>query len=189
MKIVAFGHRKRVGKDTAAKFLVHFLRTQNRGISVQVAGFADKVKAVSYDLYRHFDLMPGGFYDQPENEYLRGVKLPRINKTPREIWIGVGNGLRASVYQNTWYDYLFSSASADVLLIKDMRFPDEADGILDRGGRIYRIDRPGTPEEDDGADDQLVGYTRWTAVIVNGGTLSDFMHKIETIAKELTFGN
>lgn len=186
MRIIAFGHRKRVGKDTAARFLVSHLRITQRGISVQVAGFADKLKDIAYDLYGHLGLMSRGFYEDPENEHLRKVKLPGINKTPVEIWIAIGNGLRDLVHDSTWYDYLLRvTKGVDVLVVKDMRFPVEANGILDRGGRVYRIDRPGIPEDADGADDQLITFNRWTGVITNASDLRAFHEKIVEVADDL----
>lgn len=186
MKIIAFGHRKRVGKDTAAKFLISHLRMTQRGICVQKAGFADKVKSLACELYGHHGLMPGDFYEQSENEHLRKVRLPGIGKTPVEIWIGVGNGLRANVHDATWYEYLLrATRGVDVLVIKDMRFPVEANGILERGGHVYRIDRPGIPEDADGADDQLVTFDRWTGVLTNDSDLRIFYEKVVEVADRL----
>jgi len=184
MKIVAFGHRKLVGKDTAAKFLVSHVSTTRKGLSIKVAGFADKLKSVCCDLYRWSGLMPGEFYEQPENAHLKGVKLPLIGMSPREIWIKFANSIR-DWRMDTWYQYLLSTVKCDLLVVKDMRFPNEADGILQRGGHVYRITRAAAPIEDDGADDQLIGYDRWTGTIENDGTLRDLHEKVVEVAERI----
>lgn len=185
MKIIAFGHRKRTGKDTAANFLVSHLRMTYPGINVQKRGFADKLKAVAHELYAHHGLKPGSYYEEPENAHLRYVKLPGIGMTPVEIWIALGNGVRDRVHEATWYEYLLNSSRVDVLVVKDMRFPREAEGILALGGHVYRIDRDVAPVDADGADDQLVNFDKWTGKISNNGTLQDFHREVVQIADRL----
>jgi hypothetical protein len=185
MLIVAFGHRKRVGKDKAAQFLISHLRIKHRGLSIIRAGFADKVKAVCYDLYKHRGLQSADFYEEPQNEHLREVILPSLNLTPRQVWINLANSIRASVSEATWFEYLLENTKADVLVVKDMRFPIEADGILAKGGKIYRIDRSEGSIDVDGADEALDDYDRWTGTITNDGTLHEFHNKIVQIAEGL----
>lgn len=176
MKILAFGHQKRTGKDTAAKFLTSYVRTNCKNSNIQHHGFADKLKAVCYDLYKWSGLEPGWYYDT--NPIAREVILPKIGLTPRQIWISVGQALREKVYENTWLEYLFHNAKCSTLIIRDMRFPTEADFILQNGGKIYKILRPSIPHTSDAADDPLLDYDKWTGVIVNDGTLNDFNNKL-----------
>ena len=185
MRVIAFGHRKRVGKDTCAKFLISHLRMTQKGISVQMAGFADKLKGIAHDLYGHCGLMPGWWYDEPERAHLREVILPTLGKTPRQVWIDLGKAIRDRVYEATWYEYLLRRAKADILVVSDMRFPVEANGILDAGGQVYRVDRPGVGLDRDGADDQLLDFANWTGVIDNGGTLAELHSKVIAIADAL----
>lgn len=184
MKFIAFGHRKRVGKDTAARFLISDLRIRMPGKKIVKVGFADKVKDVAFQIYSWAGLMPGEFYEDDRHMHLREVVLPKIGKTPRQLWIGVGNGIRqASSYDGTWLDYLLNTVQADVVVIKDMRFPTEADGIKAAGGVIYKIDRPSEPKVTDGADDPLEDYTGWTGLIKNDTTLNEFHRIITEISK------
>lgn len=186
MKIVAFGHRKRVGKDTAAKFLITYLKMTRKGINIQKRGFADKVKDIAYQLYSSYGLMSGDIYEDPACVALREIPLPLIRKSPRQIWIGVGNGLRSAVDDDTWLNYLFSSESGcDLLVIKDLRFPVEANGILDRGGFVFRIDRDSEPKVTDGADDPLENYDRWTGIIKNNSSLDNLHSEMVNIAERL----
>lgn len=182
MKIIAFGHRQGVGKDTAAKFFISYLRTQTK-LSIQKVGFADKLKSICYDLYKWSGLQPGEYYEDSVHAHLKNTILPLIGKSPRQIWIDLGNGIRERVYEPTWYDYVFRNQSAQVLVIKDMRFPIEAEGILANKGEVYRIDRPVALKVTDGADDPLENFDKWTGVINNDTTLYDFHKKIIELAK------
>src|SRR4051812_22321919 len=96
-KIIAFGHRKEVGKDTAAKYLITELKLRYPGINIQKHGFADKVKDVAQQIYSWADLKSGEYYERLGNHYLKEVILPKLGKTPRQVWIGVGNGVRNAV--------------------------------------------------------------------------------------------
>jgi len=175
MKILAFGHRQRVGKSSLTRFLISELRIRTKGINVVQAGFADKVKNVSHQLFGWAGLKPGPYYEDHYEE--KNSILPLLNKTPRQCWIGVGNGIRQAVdYDGTWGDYLFHNIKADLLIISDLRFIAEANDILKYGGFIYRIDRDSEPKVSDGADDPLSDYDKWTGIIHNNGNLND-LHK------------
>lgn len=183
MKIIAFGHRKRVGKDTSARFLISDLRLRMHGKKIVKAGFADKVKDVAHQIYGWAGLREGDFYEDDRNAHLREVVLPLIGKTPRQLWIGVGNGVRAATgYDGTWLDYLLNATVADVLVLKDLRFPAEADGVLAKGGWVYKIVKPDEPEVTDGADEPLANYDRWTGVIDNDSCLKSLHEKIMAIS-------
>lgn len=175
MRIIAFGHRQDVGKSTAARFLIGELRIRNPNIRVVQANFSDKVKTVAYDLYAWSGLQPGHYYE--DNYHLKNITLPLIGKSPRELWIGVGNSIR-TIYDPTWSDYLFKTVHADVLVIGDMRFPTEANAVVATGGCIYRIDRDSAKKITDSADDPLADYTGWTGIIPNNTTLGDFHKEI-----------
>lgn len=188
MHIVAFGHRQRCGKDTAALLLANYFKFKsNPTLKVEVVGFADKVKEIAHELYGWCGLQQGYFYERPENACLRERPLAGLNLTPRAIWIGIGIGLRASVDPHVWTDYLFNATDhhCDLLIVKDMRFPQEANAILSRGGGLYKIERASVPKIDDGADDPLEGFEHWTQIIHNDGSLEEFKSKIETIGETL----
>jgi hypothetical protein len=167
MLILAFGHEKGVGKDTAARFAMTHLRSNNRVRRVEIRGFADKLKDVCHQMYSWAGLMPGDSYEEPGNRHLKEVALPLLNKSPRQIWISVGNGVRDWVFDGTWLEWLLINARADFLLVKDMRFPTEADRIRALGGTVVKIVRPDVPHTSDGADDPLLTYARWDHTITN----------------------
>lgn len=177
-KIVAFGHRKRVGKDTAAKFLDTHLRCH--GMRSVKLSFASKLKEVSYLMYHWAGLQPGIFYEDDKNAHLREVVLEKIGKTPRQIWIEVGNKMR-EVYADTWIDNaLLGSGSAELVIITDLRFENEAKKIHSLGGKIFKIIRPGVPVSDDASDSALDGFTRWDAILHNDGDMKAFHELVKS---------
>lgn len=182
---IAFGHRKRVGKDTAARFLRSEIRIKRHGSDIQTHGFADKLKDICYQLYSWAGLQPGDHYEEPEHNHEKDVVLPLIGKSPRQIWIDVGNGIRERVYRDTWLDYLLHNIKCDICIIKDMRFPNEAEKILEKGGFVYKIERDSIVQDIDGADDPLEGFMMWSGVLKNNGTLQELNGTICKLSENL----
>jgi len=183
VKLVAFGHEKRVGKDTAARFLCSHLRIAGKYRNVKVCGFADKLKDVCYQLYSWAGLKTREYYEDHQLE--KDIVLPAIGKSPRQIWIELGTTVGRSIYEHTWIDYLFNHINAEVIIIQDMRFPNEADRIKALGGLVIKIVRPSIPHTSDIADDPLLNYEGWSQIIMNDSDLGSFNKKIISIAELL----
>jgi hypothetical protein len=186
MKIIAFGHRKRVGKDTAARFINTDFRMKHKSANVQKRGLADKLKAQCHELYSWAGLKTMEYYDDHPEE--KEIVLPLLGKTPRQIWIDYGTLVARAVYRYTWVDYLFKSSSPDLLIISDLRFPEEAERSQDLGGQVYRIDNPRIPHTSDLADDPLKDWNGWNGVIVNDGTMETFHSRVIEIASSYLYG-
>ena len=183
MKILSFGHRKNVGKSTATRFLVQEIRLAQPGSNILLAGFADKVKDISYQLYSWAGLQPKYYYDKNYSE--KEIILPKIGKTPREIWIHIGNSIRSDGYDWTWAEYLFNQSKVDYLFIDDLRFSVEAEYIKDRGGHVIKIDRPDQPKVSDGADEPLEDYLKWDGIILNNKGIKEFHTSVMALLPEL----
>lgn len=173
MLIVAFGHEKEVGKDTAATFCITELRLNFPRLRIQKRGFADKLKQQCYELYSWDGIKTADYYE--DHRELRDIPLPIVGKTPREIWIEHGMNVR-KIYAHTWIDFLLYDAQkhCDLLFIKDLRFPDEGKVVNERGGRVYKIERPSIPHTSDEADDALIGWDGFHSTLLNDGSLNQF---------------
>src|SRR5437667_12260545 len=101
MKIISFGHRKNVGKDTLGRFLLTELKLRTKNLNIVKAGFADSLKNVAHDLYYWADLQDRLYYDQ--NPVQKDIILPKLGITPREIYIELGNKVR-EIYSDTWIE-------------------------------------------------------------------------------------
>lgn len=181
MKIVAIGHQKGVGKDTAAGFLNTILRIAAPHLIVKHISFAAKLKDIAFQLYSWAGLKRGIYY---ETHYLeKEVPLPQLNGlTPRDIWIAVGNKMR-EIYPSTWIDYALNGVKADIIIISDLRFKNEAIAVKKVDGTLFKVARDNVPKGNDPAEIDLLGWTDWDKIIVNNGTLDELNTIVETLAQ------
>lgn len=182
MLYIGFGHRKRVGKTTSANFLSTSLRCDCPGKQIEVVSFADKLKDVSYQLFSWAGLQRPIYYEN-HPEY-REQKLTELGLSPREIWIEVGNKLR-EVYPEVWLKYALLGKEADVIIVPDVRYPNEAGAILKSGGKVFKIIRDAAPVSDDVTDCALSDFKDWTGTIFNNGTLEDLNSDMENLSEQI----
>ena len=177
-KIIAFGHQKEVGKSSAAKFLDTHIRTTRPDLKVKNASFAGKLKDVAFQLFRYAGLQRGIYYEThyKEKEYI----LLGINKTPRQIWIEVGNSMR-DVSPEVWLNNAINCTECDIIIISDLRFWNEAEYIRRHNGINVKIERPGMKTGTDDAETSLLDYEKWDYLIMNGGTLDNLNSNVSDI--------
>ena len=182
MKIVGLAYKKGVGKNTTAKFMTTVLRCENPGLKIKEISFAGKLKDICYQLYSWAGLKRGIYYESHREE--KEVVLPLIGKSPRQIWIEVGNKLR-KVDPDIWINFALKGVKADIIIITDVRFRNEAQAIRDNRGRLLRIDRPDMPLGTDPAEVDLDSWTDWDCIINNTGTLQELNAQAEMLARGL----
>lgn len=162
---------------------------KERKVTAKKVSFAWKLKQICFELYEWAGLHEPEFYDTPEGEKLREVKLERLRSedrpeglSPRDIWIYMGtNAVREHVYQKTWLNYVLQTDfDVKVVIIPDVRFPNEANGIKDNGGILIKVVRPGySPDERSvpdhlNPDKALLTYNDWDYVLGASGDIRDF---------------
>lgn len=182
MQIIALAYKKGVGKDTMGKFLMTSLRCQAPGLKIKCVGFADKLKDTCYQLYGWSGLQRGIYYETHRKEKEEILSL--IGKSPREIWIGVGNKLR-EFCPVTWLTYALKGEVADILIITDCGFWNEALAIRKAGGWLCKINRDGLEQGTDGREVELDTWTDWNYIIENNGSFKDLNTIAEKIADRL----
>ncbi len=167
MIILGIGHYSRTGKDTFANALVDILHEMNPELRIGRRSFASKLKEVTHDLYAWAGLQGEAYYNNPKHEHERDVKLPALGLTPVEVWVQFGTpAVREQVYDGTWIDYLLKTDhKLDVMIIPDVRFPNEIQAIRDVGGYLTKIVRDGYGPKMTVADLALLYYTKWDNVI------------------------
>lgn len=190
MKIIGLGHYSRVGKDTFADALVKSVREFDPSFRVGKIPFARKLKQIAHDLYAWDGMREPEFYDTKEGEPFRDIPLPTIGKTPVEIWVALGTpGVREAVYDATWIDYVLKTDHGlDVLVIPDVRFPNECEAIRAVGGTLIKIVRPGYGPRKTVADRALVGWDGWDYVFGFTGRLLDLCQRASQVARWVTGG-
>lgn len=157
------------GKDTAAQALSKH--------GWQRIAFADKLKEIAYDInpdFGHIDLqelVDDGGWDYAKSFSpiaLRGEHP--IREFLQRLGVAVRDHLGADTWVNAALDGLDQNGK---YVITDVRFPNEARAIRARGGRIFRIQRPGVSAANGHASETLLESIYYDKVINNDGSMSD----------------
>lgn len=182
--IIGFGHRSGVGKDTSAKFLDTQLRCKVPGVAIKKTSFAAKLKDITYQLYGWAGVKRGIYYEN--NREARKEIIPALGMTVVDLWVVVGEKLREA-YPKTWLDHTLKSDNiSKVIIIADLRHPNEFDAIKERNGKVYRVDNPRIPKrEGKSIDDLLQGETRWDKIIDNSSSMENLISQINPLANQL----
>jgi len=178
MIVIGLGHYSRTGKDTVANYFLECLSEYKASMRAIKRSLAWKLKQQCYELYAWAGVMPPEHYETKEGEKDRYVKLPALGMTAVELWVAFGTkAIRNNVHDRTWLDYLLKTDhQCDVLLIPDIRFPNEADAIKEMGGLAIKVVRPGYGPRKTVADRALLGYDGWDYVIGAEGTMDSLRH-------------
>ena len=181
MILFAFGHRRYVGKDTAARFLINHIRLEHN-LHVKKISFATRLKDICFDMFQTYGLKSGNYYENHPEQ--KDVVIPKLSKSARDTWIKVGNDLR-EVHSDIWIDLAFEELSEQVNIITDLRYWNEAKAIKRKGGTLIRIDRVEVTKHTDVADTALDFFEDWDYIIQNNDSLSDFYKAVTTIVDEV----
>lgn len=178
MQIVGFSGYARSGKDTAAEALssLGFVRLS----------FADKLRDFLYEFNPIIDVeyeIGGG----------AGIRLRKIidsygwdgykdtiyyNEIRRNLQVLGTECGRKIVNDNIWVDALLDDLDDGKYVIADVRFPNEADGIRDRGGRIYRVLRDGVDAFNDHPSEVALDNYEFDGFIANDSSVAHFKDSV-----------
>ena len=186
--IIGIAGKAQAGKDTTARMLQILL--SNPGISWSVydnsdicfvydhfvVHYADLLKQVSQDLLN----MP---FDDFNKQEVKQRHLDWINMTVREFLQKLGAAVRKEIDPDFWVKALFNTYN-DLVIVADVRFPNEAEAVKERGGILIRINRPGAGAGNHISETALDDYDGWDYVIENTGTLEDLFNKVKEIRKD-----
>jgi len=154
--IIGFTGQPGAGKSTAAEILY----LQNLHLQFRFISFAEPV----YDILPKV-FIPGFFIGDVSScthEYRDQVKksLPdKYGNTPRELLRAIGEFGRREIHADVWVDIAMAKIKpSGNYIFDDVRFPNEAHAILDCGGKIYEIVKPGLKPSGHFSDNSLSGY-------------------------------
>ncbi|WDS51778.1 deoxynucleoside monophosphate kinase [Streptomyces phage Triumph] len=181
--IIGLSGYARSGKNEAAEALVQYGWRQ--------AAFADKLREFLYALD---PLIPGHYgagnlrlrrlVDATGWDYAK-VTYPEVRALLQRAGTEAG---RKVLGENVWVDALFREfADAPALVLTDVRFPNEARAVADRGGVMIRVERPGVgPAKDKWGriHESEVALDEWTFdhTLVNDGSVRDLHLKLYGVA-------
>lgn len=170
-RLIGFGHRARVGKDTAVE-----------GLGWHRLALADSVRKLLYDM----DPMVFGNLRLSSLVDDVGWENAKDAREVRRLLQQLGNGARQHLGVYVWLDPLIvrisglRDAGVDVA-VADVRYPNECEAIQEMGGLMVRIDRPSVPLLDHPSECALDEWTGWDAVITNDGSVTDLVDAIRVV--------
>ena len=175
MKIIGIAGHMRSGKDTAGNYIV-----DNYGFTK--LNFADELKQhvyllnpVVYKEHRLQELVNEYGWDYAKEHFPEIRRLLQVYGT--EI-------VRDNFGENVWVDLLFRKAEKykiEKLVIADVRFPNELESVLERGGILIKVKSAANKSHDTHASEQDLPNEKFNIIIENNGSLSDFYTKLDAI--------
>lgn len=158
------------GKNTVAELLTD----SNGGPFVQIA-FADP-------LYECVSTITGLSVDRIKDREVKETVIPWLGKSPRQLLQTLGTEWgRGTVHPEIWIRIAMERAGQHQtfsgVVVTDVRFDNEAQAIVDAGGEVWRVARPGwrcladdaaTHPSEAGVSDHLIAR-----IIDNSGSLDD----------------
>lgn len=176
MKLLGFSGYARAGKDTAVLSLAP--------LGYQRVAFADPMREF---LYRLNPAVGVEFPNQPlrlqkiiDEVGWDGYKAHPMGGEIRELMQRLGTECgRELMGENIWVNTALDNLNFDgYYAVADCRFPNEAQAIKERNGKVIRIIRPGVGPANSHASETSLDDWRFDAVIDNDGTVADLRTKL-----------
>jgi hypothetical protein len=188
--IIGIGGKAQAGKDTTAMMLQTLIPFPNVTWDMYwnsdivftydhfVVHYADLLKEVSQDMLN----MP---FDNFNSQEVKQSKIEWLDMTVREFLQKFGTAVRKEIDPDFWVKALFNVYNDANIIVADVRFPNEAEAVKERGGILIRINRPGAGAGNHISETALDNYDGWDYVIENTGTLEDLYNKVKEIVIDL----
>lgn len=170
------------GKDALGRFLV-----DDHGY-VRYS-FADVLRECLYALNPVVDLMGGGFIRVRQIVDAIGWDRAKTeNDEIRRLLQALGTEVGRNILgENLWVDAVFRKIEANgdkLVVITDVRFPNEAHAVKDHGGYVVRIQRPGVTAINDHPSETSLDDWDFDYRVSNEGEL----HHLRRAASKLAEG-
>jgi len=179
------------GKDTVAAIIQELQPEMNW----EVKKFAGKLKTIASMLS---NTPIEKFEDQ---EFKKLDMAPEWGMTYREFLQRLGTeAMRVGLHENVWVNALFSNYKSTEVkdryfnwpnwIITDCRFPNELDSVIYRSGYTIKVvrDSGNTIGTTHPSETALDGYTDWTFVIDNNGTIEELKEQVKQILQKIILG-
>lgn len=110
--------------------------------------------------------------------YEKAKQNPEVRRLLQVMGTEVGRNL---LDDNVWVTAAFRNAPSGLVVIPDMRFPNEYNAVVQRGGRVWRVIRPGYEAANDHISDRALDGYPFDHTFINDGTVADLTDKIMEI--------
>ncbi|WP_400190391.1 hypothetical protein [Hymenobacter sp. B81] len=175
--LIGLAGKRGSGKNTVAE-LIQQLQPERHW---QVRAYGDAIKAVAAALAAE---PAAPYYSQTGKTEL----LSHFGLTRGEMLQQVGAALRAWKPE-VWIQALLASlVPGQPTIVADLRFPDEAQVLLERGGIVLRVEGDPLRQRGDGTRDDahpsetaLDDYPHYAAVLRNTGSLAELQAQVAQV--------
>lgn len=137
--IIGFCGYARSGKDTCA----NILSSLHKNHRIMKCSFADSLRGLAYDINSFIPESKMFYRDMIDTlGYEDSKTMPGV----RDYLVRIGEGARMNISPDVWImslDYKIRNSDYDIYIICDVRYPNEVDYILSKGGTVIYLDRPG----------------------------------------------
>lgn len=138
--IIGFCGYARCGKDTACDYLIRRTNLQNK----KIYSFGDSLRDFAFHLDSYLPEMKM-YYQDVIDSYGYEEAKDRFPCFRRHL-VKIGDGARRLISEDIWLNSVkdkIQKDKADLALIKDVRYLNEAEFIIKNGGIVVYIDRKG----------------------------------------------
>lgn len=169
------------GKDTVANYLVEYY-----GYS-RIA-FADPLRQAVYKLNPRIDVGDmRGVYLANAVDNLGWDRVKVESEQARELLQRMGTEVGREMFgQNFWVDYAMREVSkSDKVVFTDVRFPNEYESIKERGGLVWRIERPGIVAVNNHISETAMDSVEVDKIILNNSTPGSLHETLDYLMQHL----
>ena len=163
------------------------------------------VKSFAYPIYKIVSDLTDLSIEEIKRRKRNHVTIQIKDKVTnyRNILQTIGNGLREYGGDDIWIDSLFGSDNDRVItdltwindwwIIEDLRYPNEAQRIKSLSGKLIRIERKKSEDNEHTAETSLDNWKDWDLVIENNYSSVEEAKKeintqVESFVKEVIYG-
>lgn len=190
-KMIGLSGYAGAGKDTAAAGLIYDLDYTR-------VAFADKLRAFALAVDDEVVIRPGEpYYDKLhiedgrpaimpltkvlerlDGDWTEAKKIPAIRRRLQRIGTDAG---RKVIGENVWVDAVMADLPDGPIVFTDTRFPNEAQGVLDRGGYVVRVSRPGVTAVNAHPSETALDDWDFDGAVLNEGTPAETREQMRMV--------
>lgn len=154
------------GKDEVGRILVENHGFTKRAVNLELLKILTTMNPFLIDEDYHPTQRAATIIDE------RGYEWAKEHTDARELMQRLADALRSYFGDSCLVDIVLANPEGDIVLTSTREW-DEADRIVEAGGRMWRIERPGTGPVNDHATETALDEYCFETVIVNDGSLED----------------
>lgn len=187
--VIGLSGKKRSGKDSFFQLAEQCIRNLDGDYQVYRYAFADTLKD------EMFTSLVGPTGLMSEEEYRSEESRDRL----RPLWQWWGTEFRRGYFGEDYWtrqfeeyvkvlleDLQYDKGYTYVVMVTDVRFPDEAAVIRNMGGKLVRIARPATEVPDAHASETALDtYPDWDYLVPNVHSLVEYGCAVEEVVKDV----